>query len=969
MVNKNIDGKVISTIFLVGILLLVLLMGLLLSVNGVDAADSVTISDTNISGIRGAINHEDAYETIFLNPGNYNGTNNNTNISISNSSRNIVISGNGAPDSVTIDGLGQDYFFYIRNGANLTLKNLTLTNGIPVITNAGPLYNSNGTLVLENCIFKYNKGDNGGVLNIQDSTTITNCSFINNTAIRGGAIYNTGGQLSIANSNFINNSANDMTNGFGGALWVSNGIINIRGSNFTNNSATMGGGAVYASTSSIVKIEESSFLANSANGLQYGGGVLYTSVNSEITIIKSNFTLNTVQTQGGVIYSTNCTYDISGSRFEDNTAINNGGVIFNSQSIMNITSSNFTKNTANNCGGVIYNSNSNLNIINSLFDTNLANGVDTVNCAGGVIYHFNGNIAISYSKFLNNSATKSGVKGGVIANIGGTININYSQFNENKDSTGAVVFNRDILNIRNSNFTKNGFSLATSSNKTNAFMVENCIFTDNIVAIIYSTNNLKIDWTIGSNSFKNNDFVLAIDGVANTITIKGSLANNKNGILFTSNAGNNILRDSTINGITGYAILFNKTRAYDVIERCTLTNNFVAIYVNESIVIVNNSNINNNGNIGGKIASIGAGIYNNLGDLRVSSCNFYNNIASSTGSAIANIGGKTSVSYSTIIGNSPNCAVYSNGGSTIANFNWWGTNNPSGKTNFALEYYFTMIQKISTKSNSKSTGETVAVQYLFVLNGTTNNFNANSRFLYFSTNIMNNGKAVKTIDGRLSASYNIYISTINSKIQVQSGSHVSPITSFKAKKGITKLAIKSSSIFYKKVSPVKIFLSGKNKKGVAGKTLLAYVNGKYVGKAKTNSQGIATLKYKSSNFSKKSLKVVFKEDTHFKTSSNSANLGVVKSKTSIAIVNFSGAYNKKGKFSVVLKDQLKNVLSKKTVNFYINGKLVGKAKTNKKGMATVNPVIKSKGKVTISAKFLTESMHIGTTVTKTQQVR
>jgi len=1030
MYNENIDSKVINTLFLVGILLLVFLTVVSLSVNSVDAVN-VTISDSNTSGIRGAVLDSVVYETIYLNPGNYSGVNN-TNITISNSSRNIVISGNGSPNAVTINGEEKNYFFYITNGAKLTLKNLTLINGISDSYDIGALRNNNGTLVLENCIFKNNKCNSfGGVLYTQDSTTISNCEFINNTAPRGGAIYISGGQLSISNSKFTNNSAvGNSTTGFGGAIYsATNAILNIFMTTFTDNNASRAGGAIYAQDSQNVKINESSFINNKVTGSEFGGGALYTTGNFAVTIIKSNFTLNTVFNRGGAIYSSNCTYDISESKFDNNTALMGGAIFFSGRptgSLINIAMSNFTNNsatdtqygggalvTSGNCdvtiinsnfvsnnafsnggaiyssntsnigsnkytisgstfkdntaqlGGAIYNLHSDFTITNSLLDSNIAKGSDGVNCAGGAIYQNNGVLTISYSNFTKNSATKDGARGGSIANVNGVNNINFCQFNENQASTGSAIFNRDILNLRNSNFTKNGYALAIGKNTG---VVENCIFIDNTIAIGYTLNSNKIDWAVGSNIFQNNAYVLAIDGLNNNITIKGSLANNKNGILFTSYSGGNILRDSTISGISGYAIVFDNTQYFNTIEKCTISNNLIGVYINGSRVTINNSNINNNGKINNHVASRGAGIYNNLGNLTVTSCNFYNNIASNNGSAIANIGGTSSISYSNFIDNSPNCAVYNSGGSTVANLNWWGTNNPTTKTNFALANYFTMNHKITTKSNTKSTGETISIQYIFALNGTTNNFNANSRFLYFSTDIINNDKIIKTVDGRLSANYNIYLSTINNNFQVKSGSHITSKTLFKAKKGPTKVTVKSASILYKKSSPIKVIITGKNKDGIPSKTILFYVNDKYIGKSKTNSKGIAILNYKSSNFSKKALKVVFKEDSHFKKSSNSINLGVVKSKTSLKIQNFIGKYKKKGEFSVVLIDQLKKVLSKKTINFYINGKEVGKAMTNKKGIAIIKPIIRFKGKVNISAKFLGESIHKGTKVSKSQKI-
>jgi LPXTG-site transpeptidase (sortase) family protein len=94
----------------------------------------------------------------------------------------------------------------------LSLKNLTIQNGNPGISDPGGAIRSYGGLVIENVTFINNTARQGGAIFFYNpystQMVINNCTFADNMAlIDGGAIYNWGSS-DIKNSLFLNNQAN-----------------------------------------------------------------------------------------------------------------------------------------------------------------------------------------------------------------------------------------------------------------------------------------------------------------------------------------------------------------------------------------------------------------------------------------------------------------------------------------------------------------------------------------------------------------------------------------------------------------------------------------------------------------------------------------------------------------------------------------------------------------------------------------
>ncbi len=129
----------------------------------------------------------------------------------------------------------------ICNGGSLKLYNCTFYNNTAIC--GGAIYNK-GYLSLNDCLFEFNAAfEDGGAIYNEGNLKINNCTFINNDAEGDGGAIATYDYASISNSNFSGNQADS----FGGAVY--NHLINeesfsfceVISSNFSSNRAEYGG--------------------------------------------------------------------------------------------------------------------------------------------------------------------------------------------------------------------------------------------------------------------------------------------------------------------------------------------------------------------------------------------------------------------------------------------------------------------------------------------------------------------------------------------------------------------------------------------------------------------------------------------------------------------------------------------------------------------------------------------------------
>ena len=185
---------------------------------------------------------------------------------------------------------------------NAKLQNLTISGG-----------NANGTV---NPI-KYG----GGMYINYYSPEITNCIFVNNSAVNGGGIYVTGtGNAKINNCIFIENTAT----GSGGGIYNNSSSPEVRKSTFTGNTAVENGGGYY-NHNSYNEISQCTFNENEAEN----GGGIYNDISSTIT--NCTFSENIARVSGGGVYTTGASHNtltLKASTFSGNTAVTSGGGLY-----------------------------------------------------------------------------------------------------------------------------------------------------------------------------------------------------------------------------------------------------------------------------------------------------------------------------------------------------------------------------------------------------------------------------------------------------------------------------------------------------------------------------------------------------------------------------------------------------------------------------------------------------------------
>ncbi|MDR3290768.1 MAG: hypothetical protein LBT10_01330, partial [Methanobrevibacter sp.] len=324
--------------------------------------------------LRTAINKSKAGDIICIEPGFYKGSEN-SNITVDheltivgNNTNKIGIDANNTKDNrytnntyfssnIVFDGEKINNFFTIEKNVNLTLLNLTFTNGASQ-SHGGAIIN-NGTLTIDhssflnNSVIKISDDNNDWYDNPHGSTEdLKNIS--DSSKSFGGAIYSTN-QLTIINSNFENNSAGEYSKG--GAIFNLGEKLDINNTLFKCNGAYDGGGAVFNKGGSLL-VDHSTFELNfaSTDTSSSGGGAIYAE-DTNININNSIFGFNIAsRSYGGAINNKDSSLTSNNNYFIGNIADGgDGGAIYslrNTETFIN--GSLFLMNNASADGGAIY---------------------------------------------------------------------------------------------------------------------------------------------------------------------------------------------------------------------------------------------------------------------------------------------------------------------------------------------------------------------------------------------------------------------------------------------------------------------------------------------------------------------------------------------------------------------------------------------------------------------------------------
>lgn len=375
--------------------------------SGNDANDGYSWATAKQS-IKNAIETVNENGVVKIADGQYTGENN-RNIDIN---KNMKIQGQSTIGTI-INGTSADRIFTIQSGKNVSIQNLTITNGHVTNDNGSAILN-NGILTVNRCNFtnntaEANPGDlgSGGAIYNSGNLTVSNSIFTGNTANAGGGIFNDNGTLTVTGSKFIENTASWY--GAGIATIGVDGIVTVTGCKFLENS-----GRGIAIDSSMVIVTNCTFTRNNNSGIDNQG---------ILAVIDSVFAENKGN-DGGAISALGPITAI-GCTFINNTATQNGGAII-SMHHLTVTDCTFKENSANDGGAIL--SNGELTVNSSVFKSNTANN------NGGAIYNLYGVLTVNDSTFKINKAKS----GGGIFNDHGTLTSASCTFTRN---TGGTIVN------------------------------------------------------------------------------------------------------------------------------------------------------------------------------------------------------------------------------------------------------------------------------------------------------------------------------------------------------------------------------------------------------------------------------------------------------------------------------------------------------------------------------------------------
>ena len=138
-----------------------------------------------------------------------------------------------------------------------------------IFNNSKPLgIFSSGPVNVTNTIFSCNFGQDGAIFYVDTPFYVlfSNCSFTENTAFEGGAIYGANSNTGLIGSNFTKNNATN------GGVFAVTGLLLIKSSILNNNTAKGGSRVEYLETNNQLNITRSFFRRNSAHN---DGGVLW----------------------------------------------------------------------------------------------------------------------------------------------------------------------------------------------------------------------------------------------------------------------------------------------------------------------------------------------------------------------------------------------------------------------------------------------------------------------------------------------------------------------------------------------------------------------------------------------------------------------------------------------------------------------------------------------------------------------
>ena len=528
--------------------------------------------------------------------------------------KNIRIDGKGH----TIDAKNLGRIFKINNWCDVTLTNVTLTNGNATVGGAiynfgnldlvhvnfvnntakygGAIMNYAYGLVLDDSTFTNNTAKIGGAIyNSEDCFVVDNSTFTNNTAKIGGAIYNYGIGFVVGNSTFVNNTATSI----GGAI-INNGKLVVDNSAFEDNAANYYGGAIFNWDD--LQVTNSAFDGNdilvrnirAMDNVDHGGAAIYNWKNGKLDISKSNFTNNIKNYKNGDRL-VGAVATIGDATISDSYFVNNSGRWGGALSVMggefsiatnfiDIDGTKFVNNSAL-YGGAMFVWGSNYSISNSVFDNNSAFGKGNMtpnNNNGGALVVTQGNIPISGTIINSNFTNNKAQYGGAAWINEGTVDISNSNFINNTATVeaGAIgfepVYTKITATVYGTNFINNTAGVDGGAIYSNGDLrISDSDFDNNKAQkadIIYSNINglLSINGNNYSNYTENKAPIINLAGIE-TISSDG-------GVIIT------VLDNKTVNVCYGDVVTLHAIITVDGVLVANQDLSF-SVYNGEDVVV------------------------------------------------------------------------------------------------------------------------------------------------------------------------------------------------------------------------------------------------------------------------------------------------------------------------------------------------------------------------------------------------
>lgn len=372
-----------------------------------------------------------------------------------------------------------NHVFWVYPGVTASIQNVTIASGFnESVINGGAGLHNEGTVNLTNCIFLGNLGLFGGAFENWGTATVSNSRFSGNQAYpsgidndgNGGAIFNRSGATITLNSTEI--SANSASADGSGLFNAGTAILN--NCNIERNTAGDDGGGLFNSGQhASLTLNGGTISGNTSGGAgaglyNDGGGVNLTG--STVSGNSANYDGGGLYTQNGFMYLTNCTisHNISasdgGGLSNDgygygqvgldncsvvNNVANSGAGILN-RGTTTVNNSNVSGNTARENGGGIANYSGTLSVTSCTVSSNtanIANNYPGTDGLGGGIYNYATATVTNTAIFYNSAGFGGGgiYSDGTLTAINSTICYNAT----NDEGWGGGLYNHDVTNLVN----------------------------------------------------------------------------------------------------------------------------------------------------------------------------------------------------------------------------------------------------------------------------------------------------------------------------------------------------------------------------------------------------------------------------------------------------------------------------------------------------------------------------------------